>query len=72
MDLSIDKLNEVIRFIKVIYHTIGKYQERSLFMVSVGQKTEFIKRCCTCDIDLHVSRPGQFTDNTTEGIISEG
>jgi hypothetical protein len=37
----------------------------------VGQNTEFIKRCCTYGINLHVSSPGRPTENPAEGIIRE-
>jgi hypothetical protein len=62
--LSLGKLNEVNRFIKVIYHSIGKFQKRQLLNFLVGQNTEFINRCCSYGNDLHVSRPGQSTEIT--------
>ena len=37
----------------------------------VGQNTEFIKRCRTYDINLHVSSPRRPKENPAEGVIRE-
>lgn len=37
----------------------------------VGRNTEFIKRCRTYDIDLHVSTPRRPRENPAEGVIRE-
>ena len=37
----------------------------------VGQNTEFIKRCRTYDINLHVSSPRRPKENPAERVIRE-